>query len=173
MDFDSRGQSSCVDENGPLHVSNPQNETTSISHKGHDVGTEGIQGISQKTSNPFVTPNIYPNSGGNHSFHVDDVDDDVADQHARLMDNNEITYDQDHAQPLQPFDGDRRLRSSQVIRKVNSGFQILRPGTLDPPQQTKGLTEWTGDLGGTNKRESKKRQRRGRAPSRSSYTLED
>lgn len=40
----------------------------------------------------------------------------------------------------------RNSRTSQVIRKVNSGFEILRPGTLDKPPQTSEETYPGHDL---------------------------
>ena len=118
------------------------------------------------TSNPFATPTDSPREDRASGFHEDD---DITDQHARLMDDNEIAYDQNHAQPLQPFDGNRRLRRSQVIRKINSGFEILRPGTLNAYRDN---IEQSEDLGEAPKQESKKLQKRGRASSKSSYTLE-
>lgn len=134
-----------------------------------DVVSDGISRDSHEASNLF---NAYNETRKDEHPSISSVDDDIADQHARLMHNSDNAYDRGHAQPLQPFDGNRRLRRSQVIRKINSGFEILRPGTLDAPHQSKEETEWTGDLGGANKRDSKKLVKRGRASSRSSYTLE-
>ena len=56
-------------------------------------------------------------------------------RHAQLFDDGDVAYDIGHAQPLQLSDGNMPGRHSQVIRKVNSGFEILRPGSLDAPRQ--------------------------------------
>ena len=39
-------------------------------------------------------------------------------------------------QPLQSTDANRLVKPPDVIRKVNSGFEILRPGTLGPRKQS-------------------------------------
>lgn len=41
---------------------------------------------------------------------------------------------QQGALPLQYSDGNRQQRQSQVVRKVNSGFEILRPGSFSQPR---------------------------------------
>ncbi|MCJ1385028.1 hypothetical protein MMC17_008146 [Xylographa soralifera] len=46
-----------------------------------------------------------------------------------LLENAEIDT-AEKSQPLQRTDANRQLRQQDVIRKVNSGFEILRPGTL-------------------------------------------
>lgn len=155
-----------MDDMGLLHVTNPLNGMTVVYGPVDDAASNEAASNSQEERNPFATPDRSPKTGRDFSFQSDD---DIADQHAQLMDTNEIVYDQGHAQPFRPFDGNRRLRRSQVIRKINSGFEILRPGTLDAPRQSNDNTEWTVEDG---KRESKKLQKRGRALSRSSYTIE-
>ncbi|KAG8533267.1 uncharacterized protein KY384_002050 [Bacidia gigantensis] len=89
-------------------------------------------------SNPFLTP----------ATARDSVDEDVPLDHLsglippenhgdhttyqqQLLDGAEIVYDEGHAQPFRSFQAERR---SQVIRKINSGFEILKPGTLDAPK---------------------------------------
>lgn len=52
-----------------------------------------------------------------------------------LSDEDEISPAPRHSQMTQD-DIMRHSRVSQVVRKVNSGFEILRPGTLDRPLQT-------------------------------------
>lgn len=52
-----------------------------------------------------------------------------------LSDEDEILPAPRHSQMTQD-DITRQSRTSQVVRKVNSGFEILRPGTLDRPLQT-------------------------------------
>ena len=48
-------------------------------------------------------------------------------------DNQSHSYYEKSNKPLQQGDGNRQLRSSQVARKVNSGFEILRPGSFTRP----------------------------------------
>lgn len=55
-------------------------------------------------------------------------------------------------------------RTSEILRKVNSGFEILRPGTLNG-----GFTE-TNNLGVDEKRQSRKLQKKRRGSSVSVVT---
>ena len=114
-----------------------------------------------EASDPFATPNGTPPDNRIPAF---DLDDESANYHSQLMDHGEVTYTPGHVEPLKPFDGNRQLRRSQVIRKVNSGFEILRPGTLDVPRQSTDSAEWQEDGSGI-KRQSRKLQKRGRATS--------
>ena len=161
-------QSSRVGDKSKIHASNPIHGNIDLDSQVDNVTVGGITRSSKESSNPFLTPDGSVKDYPAESFHVDN---DIADQHARLMDNNEVFREQDQTQVSQPFDGNRRLRRSQVIRKINSGFEILRPGTLEFARQ-KDDAAMNGDLEGASKRESKKLQKRGRASSRSSYTLE-
>ena len=172
--FDTRpsahDQSSRTVEKGKPYASSFLNGNSDVDSQVDIAAVEGTTRSSKESSNPFVTPDGSVKNYPSDNLHVDD---DIADQHSRLMDNNEITYEQDHAQPLRPFDGNRRLRRSQVIRKINSGFEILRPGTLNNTRQNNDdAIAVRKDLEGASKRELKKLQKRGRASSRSSYTLE-
>lgn len=119
-------------------------------------------------SDPLGTPSGFIGDGNIPVFH--EVED-MANQYTHLIDANEINYDQGHAQPLRPFDGNRQTRNSQILRKVNSNFQILRPGTLDPPRHSNDFSSWRVDLEAGSKRDSKRLQKRGRASSKSSYTI--
>lgn len=123
----------------------------------------------EEGGDPFDTPDDSVMDGRSSTF---DRDNDIANQHTQLMDNNEITYDRGHAQPVHPFDGNRRLRRSEVIRKVNPGFQILRPGTLNAPDESNDPTGAKDESGRGKKRETRKLQKRERASSASSYSLE-
>lgn len=117
--------------------------------------------------NPFVTPNATPidehHTGTGFDGPFSNLD--LATHHAHNMENNEITHNQDTSQALHHSDVNRQTRKSQVIRKINSGFEILRPGTLDQPRQSNDFTELrevseTGRL-----RQAKRLQRRSRASS--------
>ena len=67
-----------------------------------------------------------------------------------------------NTEPLMPSDANEHARNSQVVRKVNSGFQILRPGTLDaPPQRIHNEDGKKAGIG--NKQHSRKLQKKGRA----------
>ncbi|KAF2743118.1 hypothetical protein M011DRAFT_497116 [Sporormia fimetaria CBS 119925] len=64
-------------------------------------------------------------------------------------------YEPEEALHSEPQSGQSSQRQSQVLRKVNSGFEILRPGTLgEPPSPEEDRTP-TGE-----KRRSKKLQKR-------------
>ena len=58
------------------------------------------------------------------------------------------------------FDNGRLTRETQVVRKVNSGFEILRPGTLDRPRQSSDGSHrtWAAEAG--HKRDSKRLHRK-------------
>lgn len=51
-------------------------------------------------------------------------------QSAPLLDSGEEINPTPRGHPLQSTDANRRLKQPDVIRAVNSGFEILRPGTL-------------------------------------------
>lgn len=131
-----------------------------------DIGSHGPLSPVFSISNPFDTPDGSPREGRMPDLHLDD---DSALHYVPTTDASN-TYDQGHAQPLQPLDGNRRLRRSQVIRKVNSGFEILRPGTLGAPRPSTDNTEWSGDLGEGVKRQSRKLQKK---PRPNSYSLDE
>ena len=150
-------------------LANPGGSTTNVQDQYYDAVSGRTSNSSHETGNPFTTPHGTPRDERTISFPTDD---DIADQHTRLMDDGEIDFEQSHAQPLRPFDGNRRLRRFQVIRKVNSGFEILRPGTLDAPDQHADGIEMMGDEEKGNRRDWRKLHKRGRESSRSSYTLE-
>ena len=114
-----------------------------------------------EASDPFATPETSPKEDRIPVM----VDGPPANQHSDLIGNGDIDYVQGHAQPLRPFDGNRQLRRSQVIRKVNDGFEILRPGTLDTRRRSSDITDLRGDYD----RKPKKLQRRSRASSGSIF----
>ena len=120
-------------------------------------------------NDPFATPDGSVKDGYGPLY---DRGDDVANQHTQLMKDNEITYDEGHAQPLGSFDGHGSSRDPQVVRKVNSNFQILRPGTFDVTDEDDIASTQKEGIKDGEKRVSRKLQKRGRASSKSSYTLE-
>ena len=108
-------------------------------------------------SNPFLTPGASRRQSVEEPLplsHLDvlvplEVDGDATGYHAQMLRDAELQYGDGHAQPPQMFDApmqalhasntdnfepNREERQAQVIRKVNSGFQILRPGSLAIPR---------------------------------------
>ena len=165
------GQSSRVAEMGQPHIFSLPNGKANPHSPIQNAAINGSSRSSYEANNPFVTPD-----GSLKDYRAESLqnDDDIADQHTRLIDDSGITYDEDYAKPLQPFDNNRHLRHSQVIRKVNSGFQILRPGTLEISRQSNNDDKKsTGVFEETNKRAPKKLQKKGRPSSTSSYALEE
>lgn len=83
---------------------------------------------------------------------------------------------------LQQGDGNRQHRQSQVARKVNPGFEILRPGSFSRPReyvadlnekaQAGNEQQSAGAEGAGNKRNFKKLQRK-RADSKESRFKEE
>ncbi|KAK0509577.1 hypothetical protein JMJ35_007971 [Cladonia borealis] len=141
----------------------------SVRSRHHGV-TEGGQHGSQNETNsppskgkdPFATPPRRPSDEGVPVFHIDDDSTDYP-----LMTHDGTTEHPVNAQPLVPVDASRKPRPSQIVRKVNSGFQILAPGTFDVPlQDNAGRKE---DVPG-NKRHSRRLQKRSR---RNSYSIEE
>ncbi|KAL9120217.1 MAG: hypothetical protein Q9187_003231 [Circinaria calcarea] len=73
-----------------------------------------------------------------------------------LMDYVVEKEHQDVAQPLQNGNTNQQLRQSQVVRKINSGFEILQPGTLDRARQGSDITDVKPEFEYGNKRQSRK-----------------
>lgn len=152
-----------------------QDRSRILKHKNaaHDLVNNGPHGtfasFDYSGKDLSGTSQDYPNAKDGFVFHEDD---DIANQHTHLMDGNEMNYDHSQAQPLRPFDGNRETRNNQILRKVNSNFHILRPGTLDASRPSNDHSQWQIDLEAADKRSSQKLQKRGRASSKSSYTLE-
>ena len=67
---------------------------------------------------------------------------------------------------------DQGKRASQVLRQVNSGFEILRPGTLDQQRRSIDISDAHWDEEAGQKRRSRKLQRK-RAPSARSSIFQD
>ena len=149
-----------MDEQGRLHVRNRESGMTVVYAPVEDSVSRRIassQASIHEASDPFATPETSPKEDCTSVM----VEAPPADQHAELIDNGDIDYIQGHAQPLRPFDGNRRLRRSQVVRRVNSGFEILRPGTLNNPRQSSDTADAREDYS----QKPKKLQRRSRASS--------
>ena len=123
-----------MDDLGRLHVRNRESGMSVVYAPVEDSVSKRLassQGSTHEVIDPFATPESSPKEDRNPVI----VDAPPANQHSEMIDNGDIDYIQGHAQPLRPFDGNRQLRRSQVVRKVNSGFEILRPGTLATPSK--------------------------------------
>ena len=73
-----------------------------------------------------------------------------------LMDYVVEKEHQDVVQPLQNGNTNRQLQQSQVVRKINSGFEILQPGTLDRARQSSDITDVKPEFEYGNKRQTRK-----------------
>ena len=161
-DIDTRGSSvreAHLDEQGHLPVRNRHHGMT-------EAGQHGSQNKTNKPppedKDPFATPPRRPSDGGAPVFHIDDDSTDYP-----MMTHDGTTDHPSNSEPLVPVDASGQLRRSQIVRKVNSGFQILAPGTFDTSNQDNA--GWKEDVPG-NKRQSRKLQKRSRA---NSYSLEE
>ena len=153
-----------MDELGRLHVRNRESGMTVVYAPVEDSVSRRLassQGSINEASDPFATPETSPKEDRTPVM----VDAPPANQHSEMIDSGDIDYIQGHAQPLRPFDGNRQLRRSQVVRKVNSGFEILRPGTLDTPRQSSDIADGREDYDP----KPKKLQRRSRTSSGSNF----
>ena len=112
--------------------------------------------------NPFATPPRRPSDDDAPVFHIDD--DSTA---YPILTHDGTTEQPSSGDPLMLIDASRQPKGPQVVRKVNSGFQILAPGTFDAP-----IPDDVGrkEVIPGNKRHSRKLQKRSRA---NSYSIEE
>ena len=129
-----------------------------------------------ETVNPFTTPLDTPPLEPMHteapSFQsfLDSAPVNVRRQSVPLLDEvGEVVPQaspQDSPQALQDADANCQLRRpSQVIRKVNSGFEILRPGTFASFRQSSDITDGRQDFETGDRRQSKRLQKKRRGES--------
>ena len=153
-----------IDGKGNLLVRNRHNGMTVAYDARQDIAPQANAALKQEATDPFMTPDKTPPDDHIPSFNLDE---DSATHHTQLMDRGDVANAPGHAEPLQLFDSNRQLKRAQVIRKVNSGFEILRPGTLDAPRQSSDSADWQGD---GIKRQPRKLQKRGDA---NPYAIEE
>ncbi|KAL9104261.1 MAG: hypothetical protein Q9163_000757 [Psora crenata] len=127
-------------------------------------------------SNPFLTPTHTPNNEPAAFVHLDDLapfesNNDSTVQHGEMFNNAEIAYGEGHAQPIRPFQANRDIRKSHVIRKINSGFEILKPGTLDQPRKNPDTAAKVSEHGPMKKKQPRKLQRKSRRNSAGGASL--
>lgn len=160
--FSWAGSTSSEDHNVPYYPA----QRDSIPNNSIQTPERAISPASSQESNPFLTPT---RTTADHV--VGDIQLDggyeAAAHHAQTVQSNDVAYDDSHAQPERPFEADRK---SQVIRKINSGFEILRPGTLDQPRRSNDTAALQEIPDNGNKRQSKKLQRKRRS-SGASYSV--
>ena len=133
----------------------------------HDYISSGNSSQTSQDSNPFLTPTVsrqsteepWPLSHPDGLVPLDGANEPAV-YHTQLLTDAEITYDEGHAQPFRPLDTSRPERKSQVIRKVNSGFEILEPGSLEMPRQSIDVHSLRTDDGSKEKRMRKKLQKK-------------
>ena len=90
-----------------------------------------------------------------------------------LSDEDEISPAPRNSQ-MTKDDITRHMRISQVVRKVNSGFEILRPGTFDKPLKTSddAYPEQDVDVAGSSPSKKRNRKTQDSMPSRESRFTE-
>ena len=130
--------------------------------------------VSQE-SNPFLDPITTPKVSVEESMPMSHLNSLVAvdARNGPASDHDQVTYGAEtahgdgHALPIRPFDANRTERQSQVVRKINSGFEILRPGTFTQQKQSLDLGSRRTDVKteGDNKRESRKLKKKGKGAS--------
>ena len=140
-----------------------QNNGMAAAYEGDRYGSQNeTRSLVPGGRNPFATLPRRPSDDEAPVFHLDDDSTDYP-----IWPHDGTNDQPSSAEPQVPVDASRQLRMSQVVRKVNSGFQILAPGTFDAPiQNDAGRKE--GVPG--NKRHSRKLQKRSRA---NSYSIEE
>ena len=113
----------------------------------------GASHLSEKASDPFVTPLGTPlgspmRSGEEPPSFESFVNSNPPPENpiATYNDLDRVSSSsREIYPPLQHSDGNRQPRNSQVARKVNSGFEILRPGSFSQPQNNY-VGDWNRDL---------------------------
>jgi len=143
-------------EEGQLHPRNRLSGTTGIVKLGtpaeHRYSFEEEYPVAE-ASDPFMTPLGTPMACPIQSMEeppsfANFVNaNPLPESHIALVDDSEETspFSQESAPPLQRTDGNRQAHRSQVIRKINSGFEILQPGSLSQPQKNYA-GDWNRDL---------------------------
>lgn len=120
----------------PLSTSPPKNAPiASVSHPsqdGHAINTErqAVPLLETYAPRPFYLPDVYQPHGPGQQPSYDEI-------------------------PIEVMTEQNNTRNTQVLRKVNSGFEILRPGTFAPPSPEEAPEEPI-----TPKRQSKRLQKK-------------
>lgn len=70
--------------------------------------------------------------------------------------DTDLPFAEEHMWPLQHINSNRKSQQSDVVRRVNSGFEILYPGTFDSLMQSQDITDAVSDLDDGSKRAPKK-----------------
>ena len=163
-DIDRRGSSTHeahIHEQGHLQ-STQSNGMTAAYEAGQHGRQNKTENPAPRGKNPFAMPPRRPSDDDAPVFHIDD--DSTA---YPILTHDGTTEQPSSGDPLMLIDASRQPKGPQVVRKVNSGFQILAPGTFDAP-----IPDDAGRKEGIpgNKRHSRKLQKRSRA---NSYSIEE
>ena len=117
--------------------------TRSLTNERHIIADYNVSSDSSpphEDSNPFITPlnspvlGSSPNEPPSFSSFLESDPANPAKQSVRLLDGaEELKFEE--AKASSSFDTPQACRQSHVIRKVNSGFEILQPGTFESQRQ--------------------------------------
>lgn len=125
------GQSQTVPE---IRLSGVDNDwTAGTQFAEHDHYFSGPSAPLHEENNPFGTPTRPMEASTKPNYSSDTPSSDHPKPRFSLSDD-EIELTPTRSRIMQNGGGDLQGRQSQVIRKINSGFEILRPGTLNQPQ---------------------------------------
>lgn len=112
------------------------------------------------SDDPFTTPTKNPEEMQQTRLHKGAENSDPSYSQYKRSDNDESSRADFNTRLFQAAEVNRPNSESQVIRKINSGFEILRPGTLNRPQ-THDDTKLKGE-NNAEKQLSRKLQRKSR-----------
>ncbi len=114
-----------------------------------------------------TTPTEHKYTFGQHSSPYNDIRDPFATPGLDEQSQEPLSFQNfvHQAPPRNRFDlmDDAETFHSQgnsTARKANSGFEVLRPGTLDRSRQSSDIADWRQDLESGNKRQSRHLQRK-------------
>ncbi|KAF2447477.1 hypothetical protein P171DRAFT_509745 [Karstenula rhodostoma CBS 690.94] len=123
----------------PAHAAAPQDVPPATESPSANQAKQAVPLLESYAPRPFYLPDVYQPRGPQHQFSYDEM-------------------------PIQvnTSQNDQRDANGQVLRKVNSGFEILRPGTLPSPVEEQPAP--------VEKRQSKRLQKKRRTSSSGSRT---
>ncbi|KAL1607777.1 hypothetical protein SLS60_002713 [Paraconiothyrium brasiliense] len=118
----------------------PQDVSPAMESPSASQAKQAVPLLESYAPRPFYLPDVYQPKGPQHQFSYDEM-------------------------PIQvnTSQNEQRDATGQVLRKVNSGFEILRPGTLPSPEEEQPAPV-------TEKRQSKRLQKKRRTSSSASRT---
>ncbi|KAF9740579.1 hypothetical protein PMIN01_00118 [Paraphaeosphaeria minitans] len=123
----------------PAQAVTPKNVSPATESPSANQAKQAVPLLESYAPRPFYLPDVYQPKGPQHQFSYDEM-------------------------PIQvnTSQNEQRDANGQVLRKVNSGFEILRPGTLPTPEEEQPAP--------VEKRQSKRLQKKRRTSSTGSRT---